>query len=129
MERYGMNLGIAFQVIDDVLDYTGTEVSIGKPAGNDLRQGLMTLPLIYALQVDQDGRLDQVRQLMRQEEPDEDILKDVIAWVNTGSGGDEALDLARHYAARARAALAEFDPSPERTVLEELIEFVLARSR
>ena len=50
MEQYGLNLGIAFQIIDDVLDYTGSELIIGKPAGNDLRQGLVTLPLIYALQ-------------------------------------------------------------------------------
>src|SRR5438132_2700936 len=47
---YGMNLGIAFQIIDDVLDYTEDQSTIGKPAGNDLRQGMVTLPLIYALQ-------------------------------------------------------------------------------
>src|SRR6266700_6935177 len=46
---YGMNLGIAFQIIDDVLDYTEDQATIGKPAGNDLRQGMVTLPLIYAL--------------------------------------------------------------------------------
>ena len=50
LDDYGINLGIAFQIIDDILDYTEDQSTIGKPAGNDLRQGMVTLPLIYALQ-------------------------------------------------------------------------------
>jgi heptaprenyl diphosphate synthase len=60
LEQYGSNLGVAFQIIDDVLDYSGAEAMIGKPAGNDLRQGLVTLPLIYALRGEQNGRLESV---------------------------------------------------------------------
>src|SRR5260370_367263 len=58
--EYGMNLGIAFQIIADILDYTEDQETIGKPAGNDLRQGMVTLPLIYALQEQSpNGRIDQ----------------------------------------------------------------------
>src|SRR5258708_23043795 len=48
--EYGINLGIAFQIIDDILDYTADQATIARPAGNELRQGIVTLPLIYALQ-------------------------------------------------------------------------------
>ncbi len=59
---YGINLGIAFQIIDDILDYTEDQSTIGKPAGNDLRQGMVTLPLIYALQEQpQDGLSQKVQ--------------------------------------------------------------------
>src|SRR6266568_7051505 len=62
---YGLNLGIAFQIIDDVLDYTEDQATIGKPAGNDLRQGMVTLPLIYALQEQpQNGLHQKVKRLL-----------------------------------------------------------------
>jgi len=129
MEGYGRNLGIAFQIVDDVLDYTGSEASIGKPAGNDLRQGLVTLPLIYALRAEQNGRAERIGDLLGQPHPDEAAIADVVGWVTNGPAIDEALDLARHYCARAHALLSEFPTSPVRAVLEELVGFVLARSR
>ena len=60
LEQYGQNLGMAFQIIDDVLDYSGSLATVGKPVGNDLRQGLVTLPLIYALQGEQNGHVERV---------------------------------------------------------------------
>jgi heptaprenyl diphosphate synthase len=129
MEQYGLNLGMAFQIIDDVLDYAGTEASIGKPAGNDLRQGLVTLPLIYALQHESNGHVEKIRGLLQQGEPDAAEVQEIVHWVRSGPAMDDALDLARHYGARARAVLSEFASSPERNVLEELVDFVLARSR
>jgi geranylgeranyl pyrophosphate synthase len=129
MEQYGLNLGIAFQIIDDVLDYTGSEEVIGKPAGNDLRQGLVTLPLIYALRGEQDGRVDMVEHILQQGAADVGAIDSFVRWVAASPAIGEALDLARHYAARARALLSEFPASPERVVLEELVDFVVARSR
>ena len=129
LEQYGSNLGMAFQIVDDVLDYTGTEASIGKPAGNDLRQGLVTLPLIYALRGERNGRAERIHHLLQQPDPNDDDVRDVVHWVTTSPGLAEATDLARHYAARARAVLSEFSRSPERDVLDELVDFVIARSR
>ena len=128
LEQYGSNLGMAFQIIDDVLDYTGTEATIGKPAGNDLRQGLVTLPLIYALRGEHNGRAEHINQLLQQPNPLDDEVQDVVHWVTSGSGLAQATDLARHYAARARAVLSEFSRSPERDVLDELVDFVVSRS-
>ena len=129
LEEYGTNLGIAFQIVDDVLDYTGSEESIGKPAGNDLRQGLVTLPLICALAHERNGRYDQVSTLLAQPTQDDAAVAEVVRWVARGPGIAEALDRARHYGARARALLTEFPASPERHVLEDLVDFVLARNR
>jgi geranylgeranyl pyrophosphate synthase len=128
LEQYGQHLGVAFQIVDDVLDYVGSADTIGKPAGNDLRQGLVTLPLIYGLRQEQNGRAEWVRALLEQPEPRDDEIAEVVTWVRAGPGIGEALELARHYGVRARALLSEFPAAPERTVLEDLVDFVLARS-
>lgn len=129
MNDYGVNLGIAFQIIDDVLDYTGAEQIIGKPAGNDLRQGLVTLPLIYALRNEHNGRIEQVQRLLTAEKPTEDDVAAVVRWVNATSAIQESLAVAREYAQRAKTLLAEFPLSSDRATLEEVVDFVLARSR
>lgn len=129
MHQYGLNLGIAFQIIDDVLDYAGTEALIGKPAGNDLRQGLVTLPLIYALKYQHNGRSEHVETILRDPAPHPQDVDDIVHWVVNSPAIPEALAFARHYATRARAMLSEFASSPDRTVLEEFVDFVIARSR
>ena len=129
LEQYGLNLGIAFQIIDDVLDYVGAENVIGKPAGNDLRQGLVTLPLIYAMRYQQNGHAERVEQILRAETPADTEVNDVVMWVAGSPAIGEALELARHYSARARALLTEFPASPDREVLEQLVDFVVDRSR
>jgi geranylgeranyl pyrophosphate synthase len=128
LEQYGHNLGMAFQIIDDVLDYSGSENVIGKPAGNDLRQGLITLPLIYALENEQNGHLDKVQRVIKKPQEHGSDADEIITWVINGPAIRTSLDLAHHYAARARAVLSEFASSSERHVLEELVDFVLARS-
>jgi geranylgeranyl pyrophosphate synthase len=129
MEDYGRNLGVAFQIMDDVLDYGGTSASMGKPAGNDFRQGLVTLPLIYAIERDSDGRAVWVEEMLRSDQLTDQQLGEVVDWVKAGPALEEARELARHYGMRARALLSEFPSSPEREVLEELVDFVIARTR
>jgi geranylgeranyl pyrophosphate synthase len=129
MEQFGQSLGVAFQIIDDVLDYAGTDEAIGKPAGNDLRQGLVTLPLIYAMEHEHNGHSEQIAQLLQDPGGHEAEVAEVVRWVRGGPGIGAALDLARHYAARARAALAEFSSGADRQALDQLVDFVLARSR
>jgi geranylgeranyl pyrophosphate synthase len=128
LQQYGQSLGMAFQIVDDVLDYSGTEVATGKPVGNDLGQGLVTLPLIYALQADNNGRAEQVSRLLERPDNHREEIAQVVQWVNSGQGVSSALDLARHYGLRARAVLSEFSASPERDVLDQLVDFVLARN-
>lgn len=128
--QYGLNLGIAFQIIDDVLDYTEDQSTIGKPAGNDLRQGMVTLPLIYTLQEEaHDGIYQRVQSLLTGLSEREDDYRAVIAWVTQGSGVERSLADASVYAEKARAALYFFPPSPNRDLLDELLDFVVQRKR
>lgn len=127
---YGLHLGIAFQIIDDILDYTQDQATIGKPAGNDLRQGMVTLPLIYALQdQSQNGYQQQVQSLLSETVRDETAIKDIVWWVTQGYGVKQALQDADLHAQKARTALHYFPASPDRDVLDELIDFVVKRNR
>ena len=127
---YGMNLGIAFQIIDDVLDYTEDQTTIGKPAGNDLRQGMVTLPLIYTLQEQpQNGHYQQVYTLLNGASHKDEDINSVVDWVTGGTGVERSLADAQTYADKARTALHHFPASPNREVLDELIDFVILRKR
>jgi len=123
LRRYGTNLGLAFQIADDVLDFTGDEAVLGKPAGGDLRQGTATLPLIlYARSQSGNGLdLSSVR-----ESGDLDLL---VAEVRASSAPARALERAHEYAEAARAALAVFDPSEAKDALVHLTQHVVERQR
>jgi len=128
LHRYGMNLGIAFQIIDDVLDYTENQETIGKPAGNDLRQGMVTLPLIYALEEKpRNGHYQEVYNFLNGITHSEEDIQTIVNWVVTGSGVQRSLSDANIYANKARKALAHFSPSNDRQILDELIDFVVMR--
>ena len=125
---YGLNLGIAFQIIDDILDYTEDQVTIGKPAGNDLRQGMVTLPLIYALQAQpQNGHHQRVHGLLTDATHQDEDYHSVVKWVVTGQGVERSQADAQTYADKARQALYHFPASADRAVLDELIDFVVSR--
>ena len=127
--EYGLNLGIAFQIIDDILDYTEDQATIGKPAGNDLRQGMVTLPLIYALQSQpQNGYYQRVHGLLTGTGPAEEDIYSVVKWVVTGLGVERSRTDAQAYADKARQALHHFPASQDRAVLDELIDFVVSRN-
>jgi geranylgeranyl pyrophosphate synthase len=125
-----MNLGVAFQIIDDILDYTEDQSTIGKPAGNDLRQGMVTLPLIYALQeAPMNGHQQQIQHLLNGNTRKEEEILAIVDWVTHGYGVEKALQDAEIYAQQAREALYHFPDSPDRAVLDELINFVVRRKR
>ena len=127
---YGLNLGIAFQIIDDILDYTEDQSTIGKPAGNDLRQGMVTLPLIYALEErPPNGHHQMVQKLLTETSHDEQEIREVIDWVLASRSTERSLKDAYTYADKAREALYHFSPSSDRDVLDEVIDFVVRRKR
>ncbi|HKD74396.1 MAG TPA: polyprenyl synthetase family protein, partial [Ktedonobacterales bacterium] len=127
MRLFGHYLGVAFQIIDDVLDYQGTEAIIGKPAGNDLRQGMVTLPLIYALDAHNNGHLAHVRSIVEDPTQHQDLVPLIVDWVNAGPANDRALAEARRYAGKAQAILTSFPPSDDRQTLEEIVDFIVQR--
>lgn len=130
LRQFGHNLGMAFQIVDDILDYTGDEQTIGKPAGNDLRQGMITLPLIYALDAaDANGHLTLVRTIVEEPGQHDDLVPPLVAWVNASPAIDAALAEAKHYAGLASAILNTFPAIEDRLVLGELIDYVLVREK
>ena len=128
--NYGMNLGMAFQIVDDILDYTQDQSTIGKPVGNDLRQGMVTLPLIYALQdASLNGHQQKIQDMLDGQAKKEEDIRDVISWVTGSYGIQRAMMDAQMYACKAREALYHFPVSPNRDILDELINFVIGRNR
>ena len=124
--EFGQRYGMAFQVVDDVLDLTATDEQLGKPAGNDLVEGVYTLPVLRALG---GPAAEELRDLLG-EPLDRSQVDRVRALVRSGGGIDEALAEARAQVAAAGAALAPFDGTEAATALvgaaEHLLESVAA---
>ncbi len=130
LSNYGMHLGIAFQIVDDILDYTADQSTIGKPAGNDLRQGMVTLPLIYALQdASLHGHQQKIQDMLNEHVKKEEDIREVVNWVTNSYGVQRAMTDAHMHACKAREALYHFPVSLDRHILDELIDFVIARNR
>jgi octaprenyl-diphosphate synthase len=129
LRRYGDALGMAFQIVDDLLDYVGDPSVTGKPTGSDLREHKVTLPLIAALpRMDAAGRR-RVDALMDSAEPDDGQIADVIATVAEAGGLDYARERALRLAQQADGELDRLPPSPARDALRASITYVVDRRR
>ncbi len=123
LRQYGHNLGLAFQIADDVLDFVGDELSLGKPAGGDLRQGTLTLPyILFAQDLAPSAEV-------RQELGPEGDVETIVEAVRRSAAPDRALGRARDFAEQARSSLKDFPDSEAREVLLHLTERVIDRSR
>ena len=126
--EYGFNLGIAFQLVDDLLDYTADERALGKPIASDLREGKVTLPIIYLLERGGTAR-DIVDSIVR----DRDVTREQWAELKQLLADSQSVAKARrqaeHYASVALQHLAAFPASPEKDALLALPEYVLSRDR
>lgn len=129
LRRFGEALGMAFQIVDDLLDYTEEEAVTGKPSGNDLREHKVTLPLIYALgRFGPDARRE-VATLMATAEPSEPQIASVIQRVAEAGGLEYAKERAHRLAAQAERELDALPPSSARETLRDSITYVLDRRR
>jgi len=130
LREYGFNLGIAFQIVDDVLDYTADETALGKPIGGDLREGKVTLPVILLLRQtgpEVKALIDGVIASQQVTHENWRTIKDLLA---RHGAVNAAFDKAESYAARARQHLqGAFGPSAERDGLLALTDYVLSRDR
>jgi octaprenyl-diphosphate synthase len=126
MGSYGLNLGICFQMVDDLLDFTADERVLGKPVANDLREGKLTLPVILLLKKAPQS-LDAVRKVLEDRGFERVSREEIVRLVREHGALDEARRLAERYAAAARHDLAAFEPSPYRDALLSLPDFILAR--
>jgi geranylgeranyl pyrophosphate synthase len=118
--EYGRRLGLAFQIVDDVLDLLGDPVLTGKERGSDLREGVFTLPVLASSQLDP----GLAKRLIEAEEDIGGTLSAVVA----GGGVGVALDEARAHAEAAGRALDRFEPSPWVTTLRAVLDGVLAQA-
>ncbi len=129
LREYGFNLGIAFQLVDDVLDLTGDERVVGKPVASDLREGKVTLPIIHLLSRAHDGAGDLVREVVREHAMSPEQWQRLAGALHDAGAIDYAVHTAELFAEKAREPLRAFAPSLERDALLALPDYVLTRDR
>jgi octaprenyl-diphosphate synthase len=127
LASYGLNLGICFQMVDDLLDFTAEEKTLGKPVANDLREGKVTLPMIFLLRKAGRPGIEKIGTVLADRGFGRVSREEIVRLAREHGALDEAQALAETYAEKARRDLAVFDRSPYREALEMLPDFILAR--
>ena len=127
LRHYGERLGMAFQVADDILDYTETASTTGKPSGLDLKEHKVTLPLIAALPRLSPAERKTVDALFATETPTDDQVGEVVAIVANAGGIDAARRRGEHFAREAEEALDTLPDTPARAALADAISYVMDR--
>ena len=128
LEAYGRYLGIAFQLVDDAIDYSSDEATMGKGQGDDFRDGKVTLPVILAYaRGSGDDRAFWKAAMLGERISDDDLAHATRLIQSTGALSD-TLERARHHGRRAIDALAPFPASRARAALAEAVEFAVARA-
>lgn len=125
--EFAWNLGIAFQLVDDVLDYTSREKVLGKPVGNDLKEGKVTLPLIYALQDATAAERAQVETVLRERNYEKVSFATILEIVTRYRGVERAMERATMFTERSRVLIHQFPESPFQRALVSVTDLVTAR--
>ncbi len=128
LETYGLNLGIAFQLIDDVLDFSAKQAELGKAVGDDFREGKITLPVILAFRRGDDDERVFWKRTVEELEQEEGDLEKALELMERHNALSDTVDRARHYGAIARDALGIFADGPEKRALMGLIDFCIERA-
>ena len=126
MRQFGYNIGMAFQIVDDILDFTGEQATLGKPVASDLRLGIITLPTINYLESHPNDPLCQKIQAGECSKVDSQLPK-LIDAIRSSSAIQLSMQEAYEYVDHGLAALHTFSPSLERDALQELATFFLNR--
>jgi all-trans-nonaprenyl-diphosphate synthase len=121
--NYGRNLGLAFQIVDDIFDFTGSTEALGKPAGSDLKSGNLTAPVLYALE-----EKPHLETLIEGGFEQEGEWEQAIALITESQGIERSRQLAKHHAQLAVESLADLPPSPALQALIEMTDYVLRRA-
>ncbi|GGM52523.1 geranylgeranyl pyrophosphate synthase [Longimycelium tulufanense] len=127
LERFGEVVGAAFQISDDVIDIASPGQESGKTPGTDLREGVLTLPMLYALEEDGE-RGDRLRELLAKPITDDDLVVEALELLRASTGLERARETLAGYAERARAELATLPACPARDALKTLTDYMVART-
>ncbi|NET00894.1 MAG: solanesyl diphosphate synthase [Sphaerospermopsis sp. SIO1G2] len=122
MYKYGKHLGLAFQIVDDILDFTGSTDTLGKPAVSDLKSGNLTAPVLYTLK-----EQPHLEVLIEREFAQEGDLEQALQFISECKGVEKARELAAHHAKLATDHVATLDPSESRQALINMADYVLSR--
>ena len=125
---YGSNLGIAFQLIDDALDYGGTSAKLGKNVGDDFREGKITLPVVLSFRRGSEAERDFWRRTLERSEIVDGDLETALSTMRRHRALEDTIERARHYGAMARDALELFSASPWKKALLEAVDFCISRA-
>ena len=126
LRAYGQLLGTGFQIMDDVLDFQGDQKKLGKPVASDLREGIVTLPVLYFLREHPDD--DRVAAVVR-DGGSEDLVREVVAAIREAGAVDQALDRAKDLISQSQAALSTLPEGPARDTLHALAEYSVSREK
>jgi octaprenyl-diphosphate synthase len=124
---YAWNLGMAFQLVDDLLDFTSREKVLGKPVGNDLREGKVTLPLVYALEQASGEERRRVETILRDRNYDRVPFPQILAMVERYQGIARVKERAQAFTEKARGIIGEFPDSPYQRALYSVTDLVTER--
>ena len=125
---YGMNLGMSFQIVDDLLDFTADPKTLGKPVASDLREGKVTLPLIYLLERKDPDAWAKISAVLQDGDFSRVSSEEIVSLVRENGTLDRARELAKHYGERARAELSGFPDGLARRAMESFPDLILARN-
>jgi len=126
LAQFGLNLGITFQVVDDILDFTGNEREMGKPIGNDLKEGRITLPVIHALSQASPAERERLTEIAQNLKPE--MIPELRHLLDKHHSLDHARARAREYTLKAQANLEAFPPVPEKAYFRAFTEEMLDRT-
>ena len=126
MRKFGYETGMAFQIVDDILDFTGEQSTVGKPVGSDLLNGLVTLPAIYYAEACPED--EDVKSLADGGWGNQERMQRLVESIRRTDAVKKAMEEAKQHAAHALQILEDFDPSPEREGLENLVKYIVDRN-
>ena len=129
MVQFGEDLGLAFQITDDVLDFVGRVEITGKPVGRDMRDRKLTLPLIRALSVCENGERERIRSRMLSAPAGEQVFEEILGFVERYEGVRHARDRAKEFSERAYCQIESLEPSEARDALLEMALSMAKRQR
>ncbi len=129
LAEFGRNLGMSFQIIDDLLDFTGDEKTLGKPILSDLSEGRITLPLIYTLNNDGSKKRKQITKLLKKKDRGKEFRKEILEIVKANGALEYTFQKAVEFSLRAKEIMTNFPPSIQRDTLILFSDYILTRRK